>query len=143
MAIKYFSKPELVKPDMIACWPGIGNVGLIAVESLRAHLRAEEFAEIEPWDFFYPRKAVIKAGVLERLDFPASRFFYKRLEDRDLIFFIGDEQPGDVGRTYAEGKKAYQMADMVMDVAEKFGCRRIYTSGAALYLTYHTSKPRV
>ena len=48
-----------------------------------------------------------------------------------------------MGRVYAEGKKAYQMANLVLDVAEKFNCQRIYTSGAAVTLTHHALKPRV
>jgi len=44
---------------------------------------------------------------------------------------------------YAEGGKAYEMANLVLDVAERFGCRRIYTSGAAVALTHHTLEPRV
>jgi len=32
---------------------------------------------------------------------------------------------------------------MVIDVAEKFGCRRIYTSGAAVSAIHHTHQPRV
>ncbi|GAI27786.1 unnamed protein product, partial [marine sediment metagenome] len=47
------------------------------------------------------------------------------------------------GRVYAEGKKVYHMAKVVLDVAEKFKCRRIYISGAAVALTHHTTKPRV
>jgi uncharacterized protein len=35
------------------------------------------------------------------------------------------------------------MGNMVLDVAEKFGCRRIYTSGAAVALTHHQVKPKV
>jgi hypothetical protein len=35
------------------------------------------------------------------------------------------------------------MANLVLEVAEKFGCRRIYTSGAAVALTHHSLKPRV
>ena len=35
------------------------------------------------------------------------------------------------------------MANLVLDVAEKFGCRRVYTSGAAVALTHHDLKPRV
>jgi proteasome assembly chaperone (PAC2) family protein len=44
---------------------------------------------------------------------------------------------------YAEGRKAYHMANLVLDVAEKFKCRRVYTSGAAVALIHHTAKPRV
>ena len=143
MGIKLYIEPELQKPDMIAGWPGIGNIGIIAVETLRAQVQAEELGEIEPWDFFYPNKVVIKAGVMEALEFPTNKFYYKRLANKDLIFFIGEEQPADAGRMYAEGKNAYRMADMVLEVAERFGCRRVYTSGAAVALTHHALKPGV
>jgi len=60
-----------------------------------------------------------------------------------LIFFIGQQQPSEARTRYAEGRKAYQMANLVLDVAEKFGCQRIYTSGAAVTQIHHTAKPRV
>ena len=143
MGIRLYKEPKLEKPDMIASWPGIGNIGTIAVDTLREQIRAEELGEIEPWDFFYPRKVIIKAGIMEDLEFPGNKFYYKRLGKKDLIFFVGDEQPTDGGRMYAEGRKAYQMADLVLGVAEKFGCRRVYTSGAAVALSHHELKPRV
>jgi proteasome assembly chaperone (PAC2) family protein len=110
---------------------------------LREMLEAEEFGEIEPWDFFYPRQVSIKNGILEYLEFPSSKFYFRRAEGKDIIFFIGEEQPTEGSRVYAEGKKAYHMANLVLNVAEKFKCRRIYTSGAAVSLTHHTMKPRV
>jgi len=143
LGIRLHKEPKLEKPDMIACWPGIGNIGVIAIDTLMGQIRAEELGEIEPWDFFYPRKVIIKAGVLEDLEFPSNKFYYKRLARKDLIFFIGEEQPTDGGRMYAEGRKAYQMANLVLDVAERFGCQRVYTSGAAVALTHHALKPRV
>lgn len=142
MGIKLFEEPRLEKPDLIVGWPGIGNVGIIAVDTLREQIQAEEFGEIEPWDFFYPKRVIIEAGILEVLEFPSNKFYYKRLEKKDLIFFIGEEQPTS-GGIYAQGEKAYEMANLVLDVAERFGCHRVYTSGASVALTHHTLKPRV
>jgi len=143
LGIRLYKEPRLKKPDMIVGWPGIGNIGIIAVDTLRGQVQAEEFGEIEPWDFFYPRKVIIKASQLEDLEFPNNKFYYKRLEQKDLIFFIGEEQPTDGGGTYAEGGKAYQMANLALDVAARFACHRVYTSGAAVSLTHHALKPRV
>ena len=143
MGIRLYQEPQLENPILIASWPGIGNIGIIAADTLRGILGAEEFGEIEPWDFFYPRRVLIKKGVLEHLEFPSSKFYFRRIEGKDIIFFIGEEQPAEGGRMYAEGKKAYHMANLVLDVAEKFKCRRVYTSGAAVSLTHHTAKPRV
>ena len=143
MGISLYKDIKLEKPDLIATWPGIGNIGLIAVDTLRNQVGAEEMGEIEPWDFFYPKKVIIRSGVIEDLEFPSNKFYYKRLAKKDLVFFVAEEQPAEGGRMYAEGNKAYQMANLVLDVAERFGCQRVYTSGAAVALTHHALKPRV
>jgi len=143
MGIRLHQEPQLENPILVASWPGIGNIGIIAVDTLRGSLEAEEFGEIEPRDFFYPKRVLIRKGILEHLEFPSSRFYFKKTQGRDVIFFIGEEQPSEGGRMYAEGRKAYRMANLVLDLAEKFECGRIYTSGAAVALIHHTTKPRV
>lgn len=136
MGIRFHRKPELEKPDLIAAWPGIGNIGLIAVDTLRGALNAQLFAEVEPWDFFYPRAVSIRGGELKDLEFPACRFYFKRLGHKDLIFFVGEQQPSG-------GRKGYEMASLVLDVASLQGCERIYTAAAAVAPIHHTMKPRV
>lgn len=144
MAIRFHKEPQLKNPVMIIGWPGIGNIGLIAVDALREMTNAEELGEIESYDFFTPTNVVIKSGLLEDLEFPTNKFYYRKLENNDLIFFIGEEQPKkQTTSEYAEGEEAYQMAHLVLDVAEKFGCQRIYTSGAAVSLIHHTMSSRV
>jgi hypothetical protein len=143
MGIQLCQEPQLENPILLASWPGIGNIGIIAVDTLKEILEAEELGEIEPWEFFYPKRVTIRKGVLESLEFPSSKFYFKRTSGGSLIFFIGEEQPTEGGRVYAEGEKACHMANLVLDVAEKFKCRRIYTSGAAVALIHHTTKPRV
>ncbi len=143
MGIKLYREPRIENPVLVASWPGIGNIGIIAVDALRQIFEAEEFAEIEPWHFFYPKRVLIRNGVLESMEFPTSKFYISRVGSKDLILFIGEEQPGEGVRAYAAGKKAYRMANLVLDVAERFRCERIYTSGAAVALTHHTMKPRV
>ncbi len=142
MGIRYIKEPELIDPVMIAAWPGIGNIGLIALDTLRRSLRAEQMAYIEPCEFFYPKKVIIRGGELVELDFPASDFFYHRSGKRDLIIFVGEEQPAEGGGVYAAGSMAYSMANLVLDVAEKYKCRRIYTSGAAVAPIHHTARSR-
>ena len=143
MGVQLYKKPRLKSPVLIACWPGIANIGIIAVDTLREALEAEEFGEIEPWDFFYPQQVSIRSGVLEALEFPASKFYFKKTAGGDLLFFIGEGQPAAAGKAYAEGGKAYQLANLVLDVAQKFGSKRVYTSGAAVAPVHHTMTPRV
>jgi proteasome assembly chaperone (PAC2) family protein len=113
------------------------------VETLRQAVQAEELGEIEPWDFFYPNKVFINDSILTDIGFPSSRFYFKRLAEHDLLFFVGEEQPATRESAYAEGKRAYEMANMVLDVAQKFNCRRIYTSGAAIAITHHSLSSKV
>jgi len=143
MGIRLYSEPELKDPVMFCGWPGIGNIGIIAIDTLRMVSHAEEFGEIEPWEFFDPYKVVIRNGLLKELLFPSNKFCFRKLDGRDLLFFIGEQQPAELGRRYAEGQKAYQMANLVLDVAQRFGCRRIYTSGAAVTQIHHTAGSRV
>ena len=143
MGIKLYKEPELKNPSMLCGWPGIGNIGIIAIDTLRRLLKAQRLGQIEPWDFFKPRKVIIERGLLKDLEFPSSRFYFQRIKNHDLIFFIGQQQPTEGTTRYAEGQKAYQMASLVLDVAEKFGCRRVYTSGAAVTQIHHTVRPRV
>jgi proteasome assembly chaperone (PAC2) family protein len=143
MAIILYKEPELKNPVMFCGWPGIGNIGLTAMDALRVVLKAEEFGQIEPWDFFDPQEVRIANGLLKELEFPSNKFYFQRLENRDSIFFIGQQQPGEGPTRYAQGQKAYEMANLVLDVAEKFGCQRVYTSGAAVTQIHHTARPRV
>jgi proteasome assembly chaperone (PAC2) family protein len=143
MGIKLYKEPDLRKPMMFVGWPGIGNIGMVAVNSLKDILRAEEFGEIESWDFFYPRKVSITNGLLKALEFPSNKFYYARIEGKDLIFFIGEEQPSVGGRMYASGERAYSMANLVIDVGLRFGCQRVYTSGACVSPIHHQMRPRV
>ncbi|MFC1951317.1 PAC2 family protein [Chloroflexota bacterium] len=143
MGIRITKRPKLNHPDLIACWPGIGNVGIIAADTLRRQTGAKELGYIEPWDFFYPQRVSINKGQLVSLEFPRCNFFYSRTKTRDLIFFLAGEQPSNDYTPYASGTKAYQMANMVLDVAQKFGCGRIYTSGAAVTQMHHTARSQV
>ncbi|MCJ7656108.1 MAG: PAC2 family protein, partial [Dehalococcoidia bacterium] len=143
MGLRLYGKPRLDNPVLIACWPGIGNIGIIAVDILRKVVGAEELGEIESWDFFYPKKVLVRDGELEDLEFPSNKFYFKKTEKKDLMFFIGEEQPTDGTRAYAEGTKAYRVANLVLDMALKFGCRTVSTSGAAVAPSHHPARSRV
>jgi len=143
MGVKLYKELELENPNLIVGWPGIGNIGIIAIDTLRGMLQAEEFGEIEAWDFFYPKKVSIKDDILEDLEFPSNKFYFKRLDKKELVFFIGEEQPTETGTGYAVGERACRLANLVLDVGEKFNCQRVYTSGAAVASIHHTMKPKV
>jgi len=143
MGIRLYEEPKVENPVLIASWPGIGNIGITAVNYLRQMVKAREFGEIEPWEFFEPRRVLIEGGLLKELEFPSSKFYFQRTENRDLMFFVGEQQPTQTGTPYLGGTKLLEIANLVLDVALKFGCRRVYVSGAALAPIHHTARPRV
>jgi proteasome assembly chaperone (PAC2) family protein len=134
--VKLYKKVHLKACDLIAAWPGIGNVSLIVAKYIKDKLNAEEIGEIEPFDFFDPIGVMVKGNIIEAPQFPESKFYYwhNPNSERDIIMFIGDEQPSF---------KGYELAHCVLDVAQKLRARRVYTCAAAIARIHHTEQPRV
>lgn len=134
--VKFHKEPHPKACSLIAAWPGIGNVSLIAAQYLKDKLQAEEIGEILPFHFFDPIGVVVRDNMIETPQFPESKFYYWRNpnSDMDIVLFIGEEQPSF---------KGYELAQCVLDVAQKFKAKRIYTCAAALTRMHHTEKPKV
>lgn len=130
------AKPKLNSPNMLAAWPGISNVAMIVATYLIRKLDFKELALINAAHFFDPIGILVKNNVIEKPQFPQSRFLYwkNRPGKSDLILFIGDDQPM---------AKGYELANLVVDIAQKFSAGRIYTTAAALTRIHHTESPRV
>lgn len=45
MAIRFSKEPKLERPDLVCGWPGIGRIGIMAVDYLRRTIAAEELGE--------------------------------------------------------------------------------------------------
>jgi len=129
------ARPKLKAPILLADWPGVGNVSLIVATYLRRKLEFKPLAEIEPAYFFAPIGVLVKDHLVESPQFPASRFYYwkNRRGLSDIILFIGDDQPAG---------KGYDLAHCIIDLAEKYSVRRVYTCAAALSQIHHTEIPK-
>jgi hypothetical protein len=93
--IKITKRPRLRKPYLIVAWPGMGEVAFKAATFLVENLKAEEFAEIIPEEFFYLTGSVIKDGVLSVPQMPQSKFYFWKNKNgkNDLIIFLSNAQP--------------------------------------------------
>jgi len=134
--VNFHREPRPHACDLIAAWPGIGNLSLIVTRYLREKLGAEEIGEIEPFTFFDPIGVMVKDNVVETPQFPEGKFFYwhNTAGKKDILFFISDEQPA---------YKGYDLANFILDVAKKFKVQRIYTFAAAIAKIHHTEQPKV
>ena len=118
--IRLFKEPKLDSPAFVEGLPGIGHVGKLAAEHLVAELKAEKVGEIYSPSF--PPQVLIKTdGTVELMK--NELFFWKgKKPQNDLLLLVGNSQ----GLT-PEGQ--YDLADKILDVAEKFGVKRLYTLG--------------
>ena len=134
--VKLYAKPRLNSPNMLAAWPGIGNVSIILATYLKRKLDFKELGEVEASYFFDPIGVVVKDNVVDKPQFPQSNFYYWKNKGggSDLILFIGDDQPA---------AKSYELANCVVDTGLRFQVKRIYTCAAALTRIHHTEQPRV
>ena len=134
--IKLHMEPPLNNPVMVAAWPGMGSVAIGAVGYLRHQLQATEFGEIEPYDFFEPSEVVVENSVTAPPRLPQTKFYFWKGRPRqgDLLLVMGDSQPH---------ARPYQYANLIMDVAQRFGVRRLYTGAAAPASLHHRERPKV
>jgi uncharacterized protein len=107
-------------PTLLAAWPGMGNVGLIAMDYLRRTLRAEPFAEIDMTPFFVPDSIVVKDGVAQFPNIPSSVFHYTLRPS--LIIFESNAQVG--------GQEGLTIIKTILDLVKQFEVKRVYTAAA-------------
>lgn len=133
--INIYKHPRLTDPCLIAAWPGIASVASTVVTYLRTSLGAQEFAEVHPVPFYDLEGAFVEDNLIQSARFPESKFYYwkNKQHHRDLIIFEGEAQPKYYG---------YQLAGKVVDFAQKFNVKRIYTLAAALVQQF-SQQPRV
>lgn len=135
--IKLYARPRLNTPNLLATWPGIGNVAIIIASYLTSKLNFKALAEIDPATFFDPTGVLVEDSIIEAPQFPRSKFYYRKNDRKggsDLVLFLGDDQPPT---------KGYDLAHCILDVALRFHVQRVYTCAAALTRIHHTEQPKV
>lgn len=122
---------------MIAAWPGMGSVAIKAASYLKDALKAQEIAELESKEMFFPNDAWIDNGILKTPSAPEGKlyFFKNKTGKEDLIVFIGQAQPSP--------EKNQKYVDEILEIAKKFKIVRIYTFAAMPSPIDHFKEPGV
>jgi len=142
-------RPRLKNPYLICAWPGMGDVAFQAAMHLIQQLKAEEFAEILPHEFFFLNSSSIQNGVLEAPDLPYSKFFfYKRPSGlnapddalksnlpADLIIFVSSGQP--------DLTKAEEYSRLIIQLAKGFKVKKVIGFAAMPQPIDYTQSPKV
>jgi proteasome assembly chaperone (PAC2) family protein len=135
--LRIHSRPELEKPVLLAAFRG-WNDGAQAASLAAGYLAktwdAEQFAEIDPEDFFdfqATRPHVsLEDGLTRRIEWPETGFYHARPEglDRDVVLLLGIE-PNLRWRTFTE---------LVVGLASELEVELMITLGALLADVPHT-----
>jgi proteasome assembly chaperone (PAC2) family protein len=133
MKVRLHRDIDITAPILLAGWPGMGNVGIGAVDFLRRELGAEEFGEIDMSEHFTPDAIVVEKGIANLPEVPANGFNMTR--DPDLLFFLSEAQ--------VSGPAALTLTNLIVDVAESYEVPRIYTCAAFAVPMSYTEETRV
>lgn len=129
--IKQFKKPKIKEATMITGFPGIGNVGKIAIDFLIDHLKPERIMEIQS-DSFPHSVFVTEQGLLE---IPSVRLYYKKVKNNEFILVSGDAQP-------VTEETCYAFCNKLLSIAKELKCSEIITMGG-IGLGKIPKKPKV
>ena len=133
--VRLYIEPTLNNPIMVAAWPGMGGVAIIAARFLKEKLGGQDLGQIDPEEFFDASAVVIEDSVIQEPELPDNSLYVLRGKgERDIIIFIGEAQPP---------MNDHKLANVILDTAQRFGVERIYTFAATPNHIYHTKTPRV
>jgi predicted ATP-grasp superfamily ATP-dependent carboligase len=135
--VKIYKKPALKDPYLIVAWPGMGDVAFKTAVYLVEKTKAQEFAEIEPKDFFYLTGSVIEKGILALPQLPYGKFYYykNKLAKNDFIVFISNAQP--------DLAKAKDYCERIIYLAKTFKIKSVIALAALPQAIDYTQQPDV
>ena len=135
ISIEVFRKQKFQTQTLLACWPGMGYVALSVSKYLQSHLPAEKIALISADDCFQLPGISINSGLIESIFLPQNNFYFWQSKDKSLLIFIGDAQP-------VPGKE-YILANTILDFAQSYGVKQVFTSAAMPLEISHKTIPGV
>ena len=121
-------------PTLLAAWPGIGSVGVGALDYVRRKLGGEPIAELDLSEHFTPEAVIVKDGLTDSFsDLPTHVFYY--VAEPELLIFESEAQMG--------GTEGMALMGQVLDFAQSLKTRRIYTAAAQAMAVGHTEPVKV
>lgn len=123
---KIYKKPNLRNPALVVGWSeDIGNLGRKVTDYLNRKLKGQEFAEIEPDEFFSLGGVTIKGDLAQ---FPESKFY--SCQEYDLMVFQSNSPKAEW----------YRFLNSFLDVAEQHcQVKELYVLGGLISLSAHTT----
>ena len=122
-------------PWLLAVWPGMGSVAILAGAYLVEELDTVELMVFDPGRHFDISAVEVNQGVVEVPRFPRSTLYgWNNPKGRDLLIMIGESQPALSG---------YEFCGKILDAAERYGAKRAFTFAATLAKLEPTDRPGI
>lgn len=124
--IRMHKKPVFPQSSLVLGWrQDLGNLGRKVTDYLNRKLGGEEFAGVEPEDFFPLDGVAIEDNVAR---FPESKFY--ACQEHELVVFQSD----------SPGAEWYRFLNLVLEMAEQHcRVREVYVLGAMISFSAHTT----
>jgi len=122
-----------LRPYLLAAWPGMGNVAVIAAGYLARKLGMEPLGTIPLIETFDLNHVDVSSGVVERPHLPRGLLFRTPAEHegRPLIVFLGEAQPS---------RQGYAFVHSLLDRVREHSVERVFTF-ASLASQVHPTEP--
>jgi proteasome assembly chaperone (PAC2) family protein len=127
MDVKFYDKPKLDKPTMIAAWPGMGYLAKISADYIRRKIKAKLIAEIK----YYHNVLIYNEGLAELAPIQHKIF---ASEEKNLLICVGDAQP-------STPEDSLRLAKKIAEIAKDLDVELICTMAA--YPNEYYSEPKV
>ncbi|MDP6776172.1 MAG: PAC2 family protein [Candidatus Latescibacteria bacterium] len=124
---------EIESPALLAGWPGMGNVGVGAVDYIRRKIDAVPFAEVDMKEYFTPEAVEVENGIAKFPDLPSHVFYY--VPSSNLIIFESETQ--------VAGGGGVSLMNQILDLAQQLGVRTVYTGAAFAMPISHKQEVQV
>ncbi|MFH1753291.1 MAG: PAC2 family protein [Candidatus Omnitrophota bacterium] len=131
--IKYFTATEVKNPVMLACWAGMGNVGIGAADFIRIKLGAKLFAQANISDLVSPEFIAVDKGLSSLQDAPNLSVYYKKKPP--LLISIGREQ--------LYGRAGMISMERLLEIAIKHKVKKIFTCAAFPSYMHYKESPTI
>lgn len=121
---------------LVAAWPGMGNVAVIAAGYIIQKLKLQQIGELPRRERFDVGAVEVKKGVIAKPRMPRN-LIYQGGGTPDLpkmTVFIGEAQPSTGG---------YAFAQELLNKAAELGCTRIVTFASMASQLHPMAQPRV
>lgn len=120
--IHELSKVELKEPILVQGLPGLGFVGKVAADYFIEKLKPKKVAELYSSYLLFPDGNLgINISEDGTYSLPKYEFYSYNEKEPNVILLTGDAQPSVTGQ--------YEVASIVLDFVQQFGCKMVFTMG--------------